>query len=130
MFVNVSGDADNLNETFCSLTFASRCRAVSLGQAKRHISSLKSPTSVASASSRRTLTKRPSEVSLSEGSSHASEFDDMGTEPSESDGLTPHSTASSRGISDYYARGLQVNTASGKKPPVGRPPLGGTTARF
>jgi hypothetical protein len=41
MFVNVSGDAENVSETFYSLTFACRCRAVALGEAKKHVSSLR-----------------------------------------------------------------------------------------
>ena len=35
MFVNISPAVYNLNETLCSLTFASRCRNVELGQAKK-----------------------------------------------------------------------------------------------
>lgn len=35
MFVNISPAVYNLSETLCSLNFASRCRSVELGQAKR-----------------------------------------------------------------------------------------------
>merc|ERR1712167_493510 len=35
MFVNVSPAVYNMNETVCSLTFAARCRATELGQAKK-----------------------------------------------------------------------------------------------
>lgn len=35
MFVNISPAAYNLGETLCSLNFASRCRSVELGQAKK-----------------------------------------------------------------------------------------------
>ena len=41
MFVNVSGDSENVSESFYSLTFASRCRATALGEAKKHVSSLR-----------------------------------------------------------------------------------------
>jgi kinesin family protein C2/C3 len=37
MFVNVSPAVYNLGETLCSLNFATRCRNVELGQAKRQI---------------------------------------------------------------------------------------------
>ena len=37
MIVNVSPVARNVGETVCSLTFASRCRAVELGNAKRNV---------------------------------------------------------------------------------------------
>ena len=39
MFVNISPAIYNLSETLCSLTFATRCRNVELGQAKKQISS-------------------------------------------------------------------------------------------
>jgi hypothetical protein len=35
MFVNISPAIYNVNETLCSLNFASRCRNIELGQAKR-----------------------------------------------------------------------------------------------
>ena len=35
MFVNISPAVFNMGETICSLNFASRCRSVELGQAKR-----------------------------------------------------------------------------------------------
>ena len=35
MFVNVSPALYNMGETLCSLTFAARCRATELGQAKK-----------------------------------------------------------------------------------------------
>ena len=35
MFVNISPAVYNLGETICSLNFASRCRNVELGQAKK-----------------------------------------------------------------------------------------------
>ena len=37
MFVNVSPAVYNLGETLCSLNFASRCRNVELGQAKKQV---------------------------------------------------------------------------------------------
>jgi kinesin family protein C2/C3 len=37
MFVNVSPAVYNAGETVCSLTFAARCRAVELGQAKKQV---------------------------------------------------------------------------------------------
>ena len=39
MFVNVSPAVYNMNETVCSLTFAARCRATELGQAKKQSNS-------------------------------------------------------------------------------------------
>jgi kinesin family protein C2/C3 len=35
MFVNISPAVYNMGETLCSLNFASRCRSVELGQAKK-----------------------------------------------------------------------------------------------
>ncbi len=52
MFVNVSGDAENVSESFYSLTFASRCRATALGEARRNVTSLRkagSPTALLAA---------------------------------------------------------------------------------
>ena len=37
MFVNISPAIYNLGETLCSLNFASRCRNIELGQAKKQI---------------------------------------------------------------------------------------------
>lgn len=37
MFVNISPAVYNLSETLCSLNFATRCRNVELGQAKKQI---------------------------------------------------------------------------------------------
>ena len=47
MFVNVSGDAENVSESFYSLTFASRCRATALGEAKKHVSAVTKPSPTA-----------------------------------------------------------------------------------
>ena len=41
MFVNISPAAYNVGESICSLQFASRCRAVELGPAKRQVDSKK-----------------------------------------------------------------------------------------
>ena len=128
MFVNVSGDSDNLNETFCSLTFAARCRAVSLGQAKRHVSSIKSPLSVGSggALSARSAVKRTgSEASMmSDSSSRLGDFDDA--------------HGSDDGDSPMFAQFASASALhAGSKPSVvtavkkgGRPPLGSGSARF
>ncbi len=53
MFVNVSGDSDNVSESFYSLTFASRCRATALGEAKKHVSALRRPSPTAGAATAR-----------------------------------------------------------------------------
>jgi hypothetical protein len=37
MFVNISPAVYNVSETLCSLNFASRCRSVELGQARRQV---------------------------------------------------------------------------------------------
>ena len=39
MFVNISPAVYNVSETVCSLTFATRCRNVELGQARRQVQS-------------------------------------------------------------------------------------------
>ena len=39
MFVNISPAIYNVSETLCSLNFATRCRNVELGQAKKQITS-------------------------------------------------------------------------------------------
>ena len=37
MFVNISPAHYNVGETVCSLNFASRCKSVELGQAKKNV---------------------------------------------------------------------------------------------
>ena len=43
MFVNVSPEASDANETICSLKFAARCRDCALGKAKKSQSRLSTP---------------------------------------------------------------------------------------
>jgi hypothetical protein len=50
MFVNVSGDTENVSESFYSLTFASRCRATALGEARKNVTALRKPSPTAAGS--------------------------------------------------------------------------------
>lgn len=119
MFVNISPAVYNVSETMCSLNFASRCRNIELGQAKKQVSnddssssssvsskstsSLSSATSAApvsssstSSSSRKSL--NPSLTSSSSNSSLSNSFPESSFSSSSSSGGFGSSSMSARKV--------------------------------